>query len=579
MSDIKYKDFVLSDIAWGIAVFLSMLVYVMYYLWLYPLLSTVQIRQDLYSTFGSQGNLEIAISAPIYVANFQNSSMIISLRNTNSAGKSIRGIAVIKATLPKTMGRLIFNSVPQSEYKINFRLKPGESISHNVNLKLSDITSSCVDLSMEIQPVPNLPNNNEEFLVFLKTPIKWVGLGYDWVQKLPDSKCAKQVQNQEAYAFFHAMNYPFGAFAESTLSKLLVPPWSGLSSLALVFGVIWLLEHFILGDNLKANPSLRYGIRYPFFLFVATIVLLLFFSLGLIQIFKHINDRTTYFFVLIAISLFFVSFGWYVSWLYKQELKPFLTFVIPSIVIIVTLSIYLIYKIDYIVVYLLVLLFLNLVLIIIYLFSLFSNKQKSSPEPETLGIKPKDIDPDIKLQEIEKAYIENNLRELRRIINSSKLTDSQLLQLAKRRYEQRSFYLQEKVYGWGELLKEKESDYNFLRQSVVALLLGSSCPTVLPDPQQVLMHLLDGKIPFSDQNEWELDKLDNSARIIIQALEEMIASLTSAPPENDPPLSPNGPTQAEAGFNKIIDDNKAPSPSKRSFNNNGKKRTKKNRSK
>ena len=522
----KYQEFSLSKIGWSVAAVLSVFIYVLYYLYLYPALSTVQVRQNLFSTYVSNENLEINISAPIYVSNFQDTPLVVSIKNINTKKMSINGNAVIAPTLPGATGILMFDNISRPNYSIPFSLKPGENVIQSVNIRLSDNTSSCVNFKIEIQPAPLPKEPDEKFLIYTKTPVMWGNLGYDWPKKYSSSECANQVDQNQANAFFYTTNYPYGAFAESTLAKLLLPPWSGFSLLVLIFAVVWMLEHIISPEELKKDIlTVTEALKYSLFLLMSSVILLVFFTLGVIQIFQNINYQEMYFLVLMEFLIFALLFALFVSWLYKRKSITYI--ILLSFIVVFLAIVSLVYYMMYPIVYLCGLLFLIVLLI---LFVLQEELLKG------VSVQKNNIDDGKggEEKEIYKAYKKNDLLVLRKIVESTNYTDTQR-RSARRRLGQVEIYLQGRVDTWGEYLNSGQ--YNFLLQSISIFFEDTPILKLLPDETGVLKPLLNNKkgVTFKEEtSEWEFANPEKAGEIIIQAVKSKIAEADSEDPVESP---------------------------------------------
>lgn len=526
----KYQEFSLSKIGWSVAAVLSVFIYVLYYLYLYPALSTVQVRQNLFSTYVSNENLEINISAPIYVSNFQDTPLVVSIKNINTKKMSINGNAVIAPTLPGATGILMFDNISRPNYSIPFSLKPGENVIQSVNIRLSDNTSSCVNFKIEIQPAPLPKEPDEKFLIYTKTPVMWGNLGYDWPKKYSSSECANQVDQNQANAFFYATNYPYGAFAESTLAKLLLPPWSGFSVLVLIFAIVWMLEHIISPEELKKDIlTVTEALKYSLFLLISSVILLVFFTLGVIQIFQNINYQEMYFLVLMGFLIFALLFALFVSWLYKRKS---IAYILLSFIVVLLAIVSLVYYMMYPIAYLCILLFL-IVLLILFVLQEGLLKGVSAQKNNI------DDGKGSEEKEIYEAYKKNDLLVLRKIVESNNYTDTQR-RSARKRLEQVEIYLLSRVDYWGERLNLGE--YDTLLQSTNIFFKDSHELKLLPDPEQILKPLLNNSedvIFTKETSEWEFANPEKAGEIIVQAVRSKIAEADSgAPVEAQVPEKP-----------------------------------------
>lgn len=554
MSEMKYQDFVLSKTGWVVALFLSVCCYLAYYLWVYPDFASVPMRQVLYSkTVGNPilDSIDVYIDSPIYVSNFQNTPLTININNLSTT-ETIIGTLI----LTPSKANLILDDKQLDVYKFDFKLLPKQSVVETVDIKLVDRDSinvvfsvdltnlkfttekrEEVDLTVALTPTPSsellnsaTPLANETPAALTLTPIvaveetpmpapesptdmeyespeipdfavKWATEGYLWKERFPEdpgSACVNQMDLPQSEGTFCAINHPYGAFAQSTLSILLIPPWSSLSALALVFGIVWLLEQFLPLEWMKSihnrDLSFTYHGKYFLFLLFSSTLLLYLITKGVLYIFGNINHKhgEIYFFAFVVIS-FLVSL--FVAWATSQLIQKWVQAGIPS-----------------------------------------NNFQD--------------------LIDIDAAYKENNLPRLRYFTKLVGYSDSQRI-YAMMRFYQLGVYLQYRVYIWGEGINE--GDYEEVLRSINGFIKDTPNIASLPDKRKDLSSLLSNtsQVKFSVEDEWVFEDPKKAGEIIIQALKSKIAETGPETPVEPPTLEEpetNAPVSNDA--TPIITNNK-----------------------
>jgi len=302
---------------------------------MYPNIADVQMRQNIVSRDNTLENIPIRVqmSAPLYVSQFQSTALWINISNL-SVDETIRGDFVLQA-----YGKILINDVEiepapsnnqtnaddgdkDGEYRVSFLLKPNETLEKNLSVRMAkaDKDSALITFTAHLEQVSSKSVKNEIIEPEWRGIYKWEDVSLE--QSVKDCR-AKVSDTKIQDKKICAINYPYGSFAESSLSKLLLPPWSGLSSLALVFGVVWLLEQFMLSYGAikieTLTPKEQWG--YAIILLFFNALLLFVFTIGMVIVFKSINySFWIYYGVLLTLILIALGCAFFVSWFFKNKL-------------------------------------------------------------------------------------------------------------------------------------------------------------------------------------------------------------------------------------------------------------------
>jgi hypothetical protein len=247
----NYRDIKLSTLGLIIAIILTLIGYVLYYILFYPELTKVQSYQAYTSYQEDNKDVEVNISAPIYLASYQPSLFAVNIRNMSN--QELAGNIIITPALynnhnekvQKNPWMLIDSSVnddknfiliPTSQQIFTFILEPGKSVDHFVGMQLpsDDIEFSIISIQIEIVDSS-----------FSKI-VKWENEGFQYSS---ESYCTqaidKEIYNKDSKENICIEKSSYGVFVYSALQKMLLPPFANFILIFLVFSFVWLAEQVL----------------------------------------------------------------------------------------------------------------------------------------------------------------------------------------------------------------------------------------------------------------------------------------------------------------------------------------------
>ena len=267
------KDFLLDINSWLVAILMTIMFFVLYYVVIYPLLLSMYAKSlainettsNLYQgTSGYQCELPIEVKLTVskHLADFTANEIVLRVRNSSPAseqkgqiilsGNIVTGTDTISLTLVGKDGQefVEYDLLPGAaqNYKLTAQIPPG---------KYNPLASYLVALQLKwvnLEPVSDVDNSSSEGCLYDSpddssgkiTPLPRKVFNIYWSG---NSNCPHYEYDQTCVTI-----EPYDAFIYDTVKRLLLPPWSNGTLSLLGFAIVWLVSHSIPSHN-KGNQD------------------------------------------------------------------------------------------------------------------------------------------------------------------------------------------------------------------------------------------------------------------------------------------------------------------------------------